>query len=411
MLGVDVAAIPPKSLRSATSGVSLRSFKVKRAKTRPPSALSFSSPVLEYDLDEHKKQSRFAVLTRATDFSTVGRIHFTLGILDSIVLYRTLGATSCVMVAIQLIWSFASAKPNPFSSAQAFAAYVTDNAAIGYTLVVILVAYLYFRASHWAALHLDRDEELRGYAGTCRTDEVAAGHTWFRKWGDGEPDFSDMAVQVRAAERAIALSIARKVNLKNELFTAYELSVGGVSDQEASSNEDGELPSLTGNAIKSPSIVSPMYSYPKSARLHHMNVLRMPMATSTSLNLRLKAPTPHPNGNISTPIVDTPIGQELEEIGFVDTTLAEAVWCVPDAGGVCVTVREPDLSTDEMMGVRNVVLTHRKEALERQKLPTALGQRRRYCLDEKVVGVSSNGVEVVMEEELDQEQKRVLGWV
>ncbi|KAJ3250127.1 DNA replication licensing factor mcm8, partial [Chytriomyces hyalinus] len=253
--------------------------------------------------------STFATVTQATAFHAVGRMHYTLGVLDSAVLSRTAFLSGAVMLSIQTVYALASGASAPLIS-------------IGLNVLVIGSGWLLLRASHLSMLYLDKDKELAGFAGPSGIDE--SNRRWFHSWADGDPDFSDMTLQVRKAERAIALSVTARVNRESELFSKGELIVSApnsvVTGPERTDKDNADR-------IMSPKST---YSFPQHSKLYEMNVIRMPMATPAALSLRLKAPRPVSSS-------DSPVAAEAEgAVGAVDSAAKEAVWCVADAGGTMV---------------------------------------------------------------------------
>ncbi|KAJ3249144.1 hypothetical protein HDU78_007106 [Chytriomyces hyalinus] len=307
--------------------------------------------------------SAFATVTQATAFHAVGRMHYTLGVLDSAVLSRTAFLSGAVMLSIQTVYALASGASAPLIS-------------IGLNVLVIECGWLLLRASHLSMLYLDKDKELAGFAGPSGIDE--SNRRWFHSWADGAKGGESNCPERHCLNRESELFS------KGELIVSAPNSVVTGPERTDKDNADG---------IMSPKST---YSFPQHSKLYEMNVIRMPMATPAALSLRLKAPRP-------ASIRDSPVAAEAESaVGAVDSAAKEAVWCVADAGGTMVAARESDLSTDDMMMIRESVLRRRHESLP-------LDSENRFRLDNKIAGISSTGIEIVLEHELDQEEATILG--
>ncbi|KAI9335264.1 hypothetical protein BDR26DRAFT_866017 [Obelidium mucronatum] len=301
----------------------------------------------------------FARIKKATDTAT-GRVAFTLGVLDSIVVYRSIAAIATILLVIQLVFTVTSVEGNPLESPDAFSQFLASNANTLWTVALCVFGFGYFKLSHLYLLYGERNVCHRGRtAGASGLDEVR--HKWFSTWADGEPDYSDLTIELRSIERALGLSLASQVNSRHELFSATEL-----------------------NTQNSPT----QYSFPKHSQLFQMNVLRMPLATSLALNERLV----HPKG-------DPPI---------VDSMAQEPVWCVGDAGGTMIATRERDLGTNEMRRRRSRILG-RKHAVANTAgtLPTTMSFQEK--LQASVIGVSAQGVEIISASDFTMDELKSLG--
>ncbi|KAJ3020296.1 UNVERIFIED_CONTAM: hypothetical protein HDU68_010251 [Siphonaria sp. JEL0065] len=318
----------------------------------------------------------FATVKRATD-TAVNRIQYTLGILDSLIVYRTVSICAMILLAIQFIYALATFKVSPLQSGEAVASFIAKNATTFWTLLFVLVAVTYFKLSHLHLLYFEKNLELKGLVGTSGLDEQINNRRWFQDWADGDPDYSELTIELRSAERALGLSIASQFNAKNDLFTAAELQ---------GSNNPNE------KSLSSP----PPYSFPKHSSLYEMNVLRMPLATTRALKSRLAQPAPAQG---APPIVDS--------------LSKEPVWCAADAGGTMIATREPELNTDDMLYLRNLLLQRKKDASKSLSptfsSPSADNISFQAKLQQSVLGVSPHGVEIVRASDFDPRELKALG--
>ncbi|KAJ3234094.1 DNA replication licensing factor mcm8, partial [Chytriomyces hyalinus] len=232
--------------------------------------------------------STFATVTQATAFHAVGRMHYTLGVLDSAVLSRTAFLSGAVMLSIQTVYALASGASAPLIS-------------IGLNVLVIGCGWLVLRASHLSMLYLDKDKELAGFAGPSGIDE--SNRRWFHGWADGAKGGESNCPERHCLNRESELFS------KGELIVSAPNSVVTGPERTDKDNADG---------IMSPKST---YSFPQHSKLYEMNVIRMPMATPAALSLRLKAPRPVSSS-------DSPVAAEAEgPVGAVDSAAKEAVWC------------------------------------------------------------------------------------
>jgi hypothetical protein len=115
---------------------------------------------------------------------------------------------------------------------------------------------------------------------------------WFGKWSDGEPDFGDVAVEVRNAEERAS---------------------------------DGRTPSTSVSTSSTP------HHHKRSSKniQNDIKVIRLPMATSKSLyTIRNQL-------------------QQSSSSSSTNLTESEPLWTVADVGGVCVLVPSEDLENKE----------------------------------------------------------------
>ncbi|ORY41239.1 hypothetical protein BCR33DRAFT_718895 [Rhizoclosmatium globosum] len=237
-------------------------------------------------MESATEQRPFATISKPADVFNVSRIHLTLGLLDSLVVYKTLTTVGAIVATIQLIFAVASFSKNPLSSATSLKLFLDTNRPTLWTIGFLALGYIYFRLSHLLLLNYDRNLETRGPAGISNVLESE--RRWFHSWGDGDPDYSDLTTELRKAEKAMELDIISQVNAQLELF----------SSPGSGSGKDLNLIS-TQRTTHNPT--------PKTI------ILRTPIASYDSLNSRLS---------------------EKE-----DSQSKEPIWCVADAGGTMVAKR------------------------------------------------------------------------
>ncbi|KAI8846318.1 hypothetical protein BC829DRAFT_398916 [Chytridium lagenaria] len=201
-------------------------------------------------------EPEFAVVTRASEVQ-VGRIFFGHYESDALIVMRMMMGLSTIALAILALYSivrvrelFINVSPNTF---------LLQNWPTGVSILFVAWGLSFHLLSHLIRIHYDNVDGREGMAGTSGVDEVEAFQSnlrnafeaidreesqsssvtpassqrttfqkysrwlrratikawlilkreglWFSSWADGEPDFADLAVEVRGETRAVGAGV------------------------------------------------------------------------------------------------------------------------------------------------------------------------------------------------------------